>query len=452
MPPAQTKTGDSVKNLSTLSPELQYEQSVFRKITVRLIPLLFGCYLVSYIDRVNVGFAKLQMMDDLGMTATAFGFAAGIFFAGYVAFEIPSNLLLLRIGARKTLARIMLLWGIASTATAFVTSEFSFFMVRFLLGAFEAGFAPGVLLFLTFWYPKELRARMMSYILMGTAVAGIITGPVSGLIITHMNGVAGLAGWRWMFIIEAIPALILSVVVLIWLADGPASAKWLNPAELSVVQRAHARDAEAAPQVKEHSFIGALKQYRVWMLALIYFTISAAGYVLSFWLPTIVSGLGDFSLVQTGLLTAIPFGAAAIMMPVFARSSDRRQERGWHIAIIGAVGVSGILIAVNVDNPAVALAFFTVGTVGILGTLPIFWALPSEWLTGSAAAGGIAFVNSIGATGGFVAPYLMGYLEDRTGSSTTGLYVVSISMAVGLVAVVVLTRLNATTHDRVAVS
>lgn len=441
-----------VKNLVTLSPELRDEQSVFRKITVRLIPLLFGCYLVSYIDRVNVGFAKLQMMDDLGMSATAFGFAAGIFFAGYVAFEIPSNLLLLRIGAKKTLARIMLLWGIASTATAFVTSEFSFFVVRFLLGAFEAGFAPGVLLFLTFWYPKALRARMMSYILMGTAVAGIITGPVSGLILTHMNGVAGLDGWRWMFIIEAIPAVILGVVVLIWLADGPDSAKWLNPVELAVVQRAHARDTDAAPQPKEHSFIGALKQYRVWMLALIYFTISAAGYVLSFWLPTIVSGLGDFSLVQTGLLTAIPFGAAAILMPVFARSSDRRQERGWHIAIIGAVGVSGILIAINTANPTVALAFFTVGTVGILGTLPIFWALPSEWLTGSAAAGGIAFVNSVGATGGFVAPYLMGYLEDRTGSSTTGLYVVSISMAVGLVVVVVLTRLNVTTRQRVAVS
>lgn len=414
-------------------PSPDEEKAVYSKVTRRIIPFLLLCFCVAFIDRVNVGFAHLQMEADLGLSAAAFGLGAGIFFIGYLVFEVPSNLLMTRIGAKKTMSRIMVLWGITSVCMMFVDSPATFYILRFLLGAFEAGFAPGLLLYLTYWYSTKRRAKIMALILVGIPVSGVIGGPLSGAILSGMDEIGGLAGWQWMFLIEGVPALILGFLVWKVLADNPADATWLDDREKAVVT--HTIEEDRASHGESHSsFRVALKDRRVWTLAFVYFAISAGAYLLSFWLPTILKGLGSFSTWEIGLLVAIPYGFAAVVMLLNALHSDKTQERRWHLIAPGLLGIVGLLATMQVSSPVFSMFYFSLATAGILATMPIFWSLPPQWLTGLAAAGGIAVINSLGNVGGFVAPYLMGELIDRTGSTNAGLYTLSVLLFLGLAA------------------
>lgn len=421
---------------SALQASPEETKAVYSKVTRHLIPFLFLCFLFSFIDRVNVGFAKLQMSAEIGLTATAFGLGAGIFFVGYVVFEIPSNLWMTKVGAKKTLARIMIGWGVVSASTMFVWNDISFYVVRFLLGAFEAGFAPGLVLFLTFWYPAAQRAKIMAYILTGIAVAGIIGGPVSGAILTGMHQVAGLSGWQWMFLLEALPTILLGFLVFRVLADSPEEADWLNAREKSIIH--DALEADRAAGNHHHSFAAALRDRNVWLLGFAYLSISAGAYLLTFWLPSIINELGEFTAWEVGLLTAIPFGVAAVMMVVVSLNSDRTKERKAHLIIAGLVGLTALVATTFVQSPYMSMALFAVAAAGILSTMPVFWSMPPQILTGLAAAGGIALINSLGNVGGFIAPYLTGAVVDQTGSTDIGLYVMSGLLLLGLCAIALL--------------
>jgi ACS family tartrate transporter-like MFS transporter len=395
----------------------------------RLVPFLFLLYLVSYLDRVNVGFAALQMNAALGFSAATYGFGAGVFFVSYVLFEIPSNLLLDRIGVRIWIARIMISWGIVSAATMFVRGASSFFALRFLLGAAEAGFFPGIVLYLTRWFPAEERARAVAWFMTATALAGVIGGPVSGALL-EINGFLGLAGWQWLFALEGIPAIGLGIAVLAWLPDRPRDARWLTAAESEAIERAIAAEHADVASSAHHALGPALRSGCVWLLALLYFTIVLSFYGISLWLPQIIrsfSYAGDFGI---GVLAAVPYVAAAIGMVLVASRSDRADERGGYVAVMALVGAAGFIGAAVTSNAVLSLAALSLAAAGIWSTLGPFWAMPPRFLVGTAAAGGIAFINSVGNIGGFVGPYALGFVRERTGSFRSGLIVLASSLLV----------------------
>lgn len=406
-----------------------YSNALYRKIFLRLVPFLFLCYIASYLDRVNVGFAKLQMMSDLQFSDTVYGIGAGIFFIGYFLFEVPSNLLLEKFGAKLWIARIMVTWGVISGAMMFANSTWSFYTLRFLLGIAEAGFFPGVILYLTYWFPAARRGRIVAAFMTGIAFAGIIGGPLSGWIMQAFDGVNGWAGWQWLFLLEAAPSVILGVLVLIYLDNNVQSARWLTDEEKRFIEADLARDNKSKAKMS----LGAVfSNGKVWQMSGIYFCFIMGLYGISFWLPQLIKNAGVQSLLNVGLVTAIPYGCAVVGMILISRNSDLTGERRWHIAACALLGALGLLISTQVvDNIPLSLAALSLATLGILTTLPLFWTLPTAFLGGTAAAAGIAIINSIGNLAGFVSPYLVGAIRDATQSTDAGMYVIAVSLCIG---------------------
>lgn len=401
--------------------------AIYKKIDLRILPFLFLCYLIAYLDRVNVGFAKLHMQSDLGLSDAVYGLGAGIFFIGYAIFETPSNLLLTKIGARKTLSRVMILWGATSSCMLFVNSEMSFYTLRFLLGVFEAGFAPGMIYYLTLWYGRERLARVMAVVMLAGPIGSIIGSPLSTWIMTEFESVGGMRGWQWIFLLEGFPAVILGVIALKVLSDTPSAAPWLTDAEKSL----HATLVQA--EKGDHSSLkSALKDPRIYLMAAGYFCLISGIYAMSFWLPSIIRDSGVDDLMTIGFLTAIPYIGAIILMQVLSRSSDRRNERRWHTAI-PAILAAACLAGSTVfkDNLAAALTCLAFGTALMWAAYTVFWAIPPQYLKGTAAAGGIAVINTIGLLGGFVSPTLIGYLKSATGSTEAGIFAMVVLVALG---------------------
>jgi D-galactonate transporter len=406
-----------------------FEKKAYARVTRRLMPLMFIAYIICYLDRVNVGFAKLQMALDLKFSNTVYGLGAGLFFIGYFIFEVPSNIILHRIGARKWIARIMISWGAISAATMFVTTAGGFYIMRFLLGIAEAGFFPGIILYLTYWYPSYWRARMVALLIAANPVSGVIGGPASGWIMQSLAGAHGWAGWQWLFLLEGLPAVLLSVVVYLYLDDRIPDAKWLSEEEKQVLQK----NIEAESQAKQsYSVLEAFRSGMVWLMSLIYFCLLTGMYGVTFWLPTLIKATGVKSVLNVGLLTAIPFAAGVICMLLVSRSSDRSRERRWHCSVPAAICcISLIFSAIYGKDTTIAMVFLSLAMAGSLAALPPFWILPTAFLGGTAAAAGIAVVNSIGNLSGFLGNYLVGWLTDLTHSTNAGVYVLATAAFLG---------------------
>ena len=420
------------------------EDALYAKVTWRLIPFLYLCYVAAYLDRVNVGFAKLTMASDLRFSDTIYGLGAGVFFLGYFLFEVPSNLLMHRIGARLTMARIMILWGLISASTMFVSSPEMFYAMRFLLGMAEAGFFPGVVLYLTYWYPAQRRGRAQTLLVTGVAVAGVLGNPVSGWIMESTHGAHGLQGWQWLFLLEGLPSVVLGLLAFRYLDNSVAEARWLTPDERAVLTANI--DKEAAEKSTTDA-MHALRDGRVWLLALIYFCLASGLYGVNFWLPTIVKGMGITDLEQIGLVSAVPWLAAAFAMVAVARSADLRRERRYHVAVPALLGAVGLAASVPLaGHPAAAIAALALGTCGLLSSIPLCWSLATAFLGGAGAASGIALINSFGNLSGFAAPYLMGFIRERTGSTDLAMYTLAAVLVLG--AVLVLTRVPAALVNR----
>lgn len=395
-------------------------QSALRKVRWRLIPFLFLLYIVAYLDRVNVGFAAIDMNRDLGFSAAVYGFGSGIFFVSYTLFEVPSNLILARVGVRLWIARIMFTWGIFATAMMFVNNATTFYTLRFLLGVAEAGFFPGIILYLTHWFPARERARAVGLFMTATAMAGVIGAPISSALL-QLHGLGGLHGWQWLFLVEGLPAVLLAPVVLTFMTELPSEASWLTADERDWLSREMA--AERAQTEHAHTTLRqALLSPRLWIVSLPYFFIVIAFYGVSFWLPQILQTSSGYSSAMVVLLSSIPYVAAAVGMVFFGISSDRTGERRWHVAGPCLIGALGFVLAVIVPaTPVFALATLSIAAFGIWGTLGPYWTLPTAFLRGTAAAGGIALVNSVGNLGGFFGPMLVGRIHDATGGFTAGL-------------------------------
>lgn len=423
----------------------ELESRTVRKVTMRLIPFLILCYLVAYLDRVNVGFAALTMNKDLGLSAAMYGFGAGVFFLAYFVFEVPSNLMLERFGARKWIARIMFSWGILSGLMAFIPSiaiatklgnEHTFYAIRVLLGIAEAGFFPGIIFYLTLWFPAVYRARIIGYFMAAIPFSSVVGAPISGLLL-DLHGAGGMAGWQWMFIIEAAPAVILSVVVYFYLTDRPKDATWLKDDERTwLSQRLTAEEAQRK-KVVQFSIVQALINPKVLALSLVYFGAVSSNYGVGFFLPQIVKGFG-LSNAITGLVTAIPYVVGTIGMVWYSRRSDRKQERRGHLAVALVIAGAGIAISTLFESPALKMLALSISAFGVFSCLPVFWTLPTAFLSGASAAAGIAIINSVGNLAGFTGPYVMGWIKDRTGSYTGGLLSVAGCVTVALVIVLFL--------------
>lgn len=405
------------------------EKDTYSKVTWRIIPFFCLCYLAAYLDRINVGLAKLQMAGDLGFSEVVYGLGAGLFFIGYILFEVPSNLLLQKMGARLWIARIMITWGILSGLTMFVTTPMQFYVVRFLLGVAEAGFFPGVLLYLTYWYPTRMRSKIMAIFLVGLPLASMIGNPISGWIMSAFAGVHGWAGWQWLFFLEAIPSVVLGIMVFIYLPNNIDQAKWLAPEQKKILLDNLKSDTLAE---QHHSLWAALSSGRVWLLGVIDMFLMMSTYAIGFWLPTLIREAGVRSTVDIGMLTAIPHAFAILALIANGISSDRHRERRWHIVVpmlIGALGLS--LTTLYTTNITATIVLFTIANVGILATFPVFWCLPSTFLTGRAAAAGIALIASIANIGGFAATFLLGWLKEATNSPSGGLLAFSGCLVLG---------------------
>ncbi|WPB56504.1 MFS transporter [Xylophilus sp. GOD-11R] len=391
---------------------LDVHDLVYRKVSLRLLPLLFSCYIAAYLDRVNVGFAKLQMQAALQFSDSVYGLGAGVFFIGYFLCEVPSNVLLHRVGARRWIAWIMLVWGVLSMATMFVTSPASFYALRFLLGAAEAGFFPGVILYLTYWFPAARRGRAVAAFLSAIAVAGMLGGPSSGWILQHMGGANGWQAWQWLFLLQASPTIVLALLVWRYLDDRAEQARWLTEDERQLIAADIAHDGRGKAGA---GLRAALAAPGVWMLALVYFGLAAGVYGLSFWSPALIGAAGAGQPGTVGLLSAAPWAAGLVAMFAHARRSDRRGELRRHCATAAAVGAAGLIFSVAFhDDLPLALLGLTVATMGVMAALPVFWGLPTAWLGGEAAAAGLALINSVGNLAGFCAPLLLGLLADRS--------------------------------------
>jgi ACS family tartrate transporter-like MFS transporter len=429
----QDRPVEEVRPLETAA-ESRLADAALSKARRKLIPFLFVLYLAAYIDRINLGFASLQMNRELGLSEAVFGMGAGLFFLGYSIFEVPSNLILARVGARLWIARIMISWGIAAMAMIAVRGAASFFALRFILGLAEAGFFPGVILYLTFWFPAREQARAVALFMTATALAGVIAGPVSGALL-ELHGLAGLSGWQWLFILEGLPAVILGVLVLRILPDGPNEAVWLEVDERIALYSRLEREHGRSTQKRSHSLADAISNSTVWILSLVYFAIVFGLYGVTFWLPQIIQTFGNRSNFEIGVLSAIPFFGAAVAMVLVGRASDLSGERRWHLAVCAAIGAAGLLLAATTRTPILSLGALSIAAVGIWGTFGPFWAMPPEFLSGTAAAGAIALINSIGNLGGFGGPYVVGLVKQTTHSFAGGMLLMAASLvAAGLLA------------------
>jgi len=432
---ARNHSAATLAEARTPSRESAEMDRLYRKITLRLMPLLFLCYLFAFLDRINIGYAKLEMSSDLGFSEAVYGLGAGIFFFSYLLFEVPSNMLLERIGARLTMLRILVLWGITSAATMFVTTATQFYIARFLLGVFEGGFFPGIILYLTYWFPSARRGLVTGMFMFAVPIAGIIGGPISGMIMSSMDGAAGMRGWQWMFLIEGLPSVLLGLVCYFYMADKPAKATWLSAAEKERVMTALAEDKDGRQESvhgKAGQFRKAVTDGRVWIIASIYFSAACANYAFTFWLPTMIKALGVDSLAQIGWYSAIPYVFAGLGVLGISWSSDRFRERRWHVAgslIAAAIALS--LTTFTTDSLFVSMVLLCFAGFFEFGAAIIFWAIPPTYLSKEAAPVGIALVSSIGVIGGFVSPTLLGFIKSHTGSLDYGIYAVAGIMVIG---------------------
>lgn len=405
-------------------------KSAYRKIAFRLMPFLMLCYFCAYLDRVNVGFAKLQMMSDLQFSEAVYGLGAGIFFIGYFLCEVPSNIVLHKVGARRWIARIMITWGILSGCFAFVQTEWQFYTLRFLLGVAEAGLAPGLLLYLTYWFPSYRRARMTVLWFIAIPISGMIGGPLSGLIMDRMSGVHGWFGWQWMFVIEAIPTVIVGLLVLAVLKDSVQDANWLTQDEKNLVKQELAQDnqhKEGHASVKEF-----IADKRLWLLAGIYFCVVMGQYAITFWLPTLIRNSGISDNWHIGLLTSLPYMCAIVVMILAGRSGDHFQERRWHLIIPMCAGAIALTFAtLFASNLMLSLICLCIAASGVLTASSLFWMLPTNFLGGVSAAAGIAAVNSFANLAGFCSPYLIDWVTTNTGSNAIGMFLITAVLIFG---------------------
>jgi ACS family tartrate transporter-like MFS transporter len=419
-----------------MSAEL--ETRVLGKITLRIVPFVMLLYFIAFIDRVNIGFAALTMNKELGFSPTVFGFGAGIFFLGYFLFEVPSNLVLDKVGARIWIARVMITWGLISGAMAFVQGPNSFYTLRFLLGAAEAGFFPGIILYLSYWFPARQRAAVTAIFMAAAPLSTVLGSPVSGALL-EMHGMFGFSGWQWMFIVEAVPAVILGVVVLFYMTDRPEKAKWLRDDERNWLVNTMNAEAARKAATASHSVWHGLADLRVIALSLVYFGTSAGLYTLGIWAPQIIKEFGLSSL-QVGFLNALPGIVAVVAMVLWARHSDRTGERTWHVVGACLLASLGLVFAGFAGTVLAVLLALTLVNIGISAAKPPLWSMPTMFLSGSAAAAGIATINSIGNLGGFVGPAMIGWIKDLTGSFQGGLYFVAGLLVLSAVLTLVLAR------------
>ncbi|QGY01576.1 MFS transporter [Methylobacterium mesophilicum SR1.6/6] len=397
------------------------ETRTMRRVYWRLIPFLFLLLVVNYLDRVNIGFAALRMNADLGLSATAFGFGASIFFVGYALFEVPSNLILHRVGARVWIARILVSWGLVSGCMAFVQGETSFYVLRFLLGVAEGGFLPGVVYYLTQWFPIEHRSKANSGVVAATALASVVGSPLSGAILTYMPEALGLRSWQWMFLLEAAPAVLLGGAVLIWLTERPEAAAWLPADEKAWLTRRLRDEQTGTATHGDLAFWQVVRLGRVWALAALFTCFLTALYGVLLWLPQIIKGFGGLSDVQVGLIAALPFLCGGAAMLLWARHSDRARERKWHLAASLALGGIGLLGSAYAPNNTISFVSLCFAAAGIWGGLGIFWSLTGDFLSGGARAAGIALINTLAQLGGLVGPWMTGVIRDWAGSFSAAL-------------------------------
>jgi len=409
---------DARASRGSLTPE---QQGVLGKAARRLIPLMGLLYVVSFLDRVNVSYAALTMNADIGLSASAFGLGAGIFFIGYFFFEVPSNLILHKVGARVWIARILITWGVVAMGMAAVQGPLTFLIGRFLLGIAEAGFFPGMILYLTYWFPGPERGRIIGAFMLAVPVASAIGGPLSTLLLG--TSLFGLAGWQTMFLFEGLPAVLLGLVVLSILPDRPATAPWLSEAEKDTLAKLVVEDEKAPARLRD-----GLLSARVWLFAAIYFGLVLGLYGFGFWAPQIIKSLGHLTNLQVGFISAIPYFVAAIAMVLWGLHSDLTSERIWHVCAPACLGAAGFLVSSMATDPYVSLAALSCGAIGIYAALPVFWTLPTALLSGTAAASGIALINSVGNLGGYLGPYAVGWLKDWTGGYAAGLLVLAGAM------------------------
>ena len=417
------------------------ESRVLRRVTIRLVPILMALYFVNFLDRTNLGIAKSEISSDLQLSATLFGLASGIFFIGYVLVEVPSNLALVRFGARRWLARIAVSWGIVAVAIAFAPNASSLLALRFLLGVAEAGLFPGVIFYLSRWFPAAYRARVVGVFMLAIPIASAIGTPLAAWLIQTGHGAFGLSGWRVMMICVGLPAVILGIICWFYLTDRPADAHWLATEERQWLIDVLAAEQQRVAETYHFPLRRALTSPRVWALALVYFGVAYGLYALAFFLPSIITGFKktfgvQLSILQVGLITAIPYVFAALAMFLWSRHADRSNEHVWHVAIPLALGGLAIPVALYLGHPIAVMIPVTITAMGIFAALPVFWALPPRFLTGAAAAGGIGLINSLGNLGGFAAPYATGALSDLTGSNRAGMWAVGAIMVLCAVLVV----------------
>jgi ACS family tartrate transporter-like MFS transporter len=429
-----------------MSAEL--ETRTLRKVTLRIVPFVMLLYFIAFIDRVNIGFAALTMNKDLGFSPTVFGFGAGIFFLGYFLFEVPSNLVLDKVGARIWIARVMITWGLISGAMAFVQGPNSFYALRFLLGAAEAGFFPGIILYLSYWFPARQRAAVTAMFMAAAPLSTVLGSPVSGALL-EMHGLLGLSGWQWMFIVEAVPALILGVIVLFYMTDRPEKAKWLRDDERNWLVTTMNAEAAKKAGTASHSVWRGLADPRVIALSLVYFGTSAGLYTLGIWAPQIIKEFGLSSL-QVGFLNALPGIVAIVAMVLWARHSDRSGERTWHVVGTCLLASLGLVLAGFAGSVLAVLLALTLVNIGISSAKPPLWSMPTLFLSGSAAAAGIATINSIGNLGGFVGPAMIGWIKDITGSFQGGLFFVAGLLVLSAILTLVLARSRRTSDAAAA--
>ena len=412
------------------------ERRLYRKVAYRIIPFIFICYVLNYVDRVNVSFAKLQFRGDLDLSDASYGLGVGLFYVGYILFEVPSNLVLQKIGARKTITRIMCLWGLASMAMALVSTPVQFYLARILLGAAEAGFFPGVILYLTLWFPDRMRGRIMSFFILAIAVSGMVGGPVSGAIMQHFGGVLGLRNWQWLFLIEGVLPIAMGIAAFFILDDGPHHAGWLSGPEKDLLVANLKAEGRSDSRSGTTAFLSALRKPMLWIATFGYFSVTWAGMVLNFWTPTIIQRSGVTNLLHIGLLSAVPYAIGAAGMIAFCYHSDRRIERHWHfLAAVFSAGCAAIAIGYASGNSALAIGCLAVLAIGYLSAIALFWTIPAGFLSEAEAAGCIAFISSVGQIGSLIAPVVFGYVTGRTGNLTLGACLVALVLFAGGLAV-----------------
>jgi len=422
--------------VSVSASEQALEARTLRRVTLRLVPILMALYFVNYLDRTNLGIAKAEISSDLQLSATLFGLASGIFFIGYVLVEVPSNLALVRFGARRWLARIAVSWGIVAVAIAFSPNAHVLLALRFLLGVTEAGLFPGIVFYLSQWFPTAYRARVIGVFMLAVPLASAIGTPLAAWLIQTGHGVFGLAGWRFMMICVGLPAVILGVICWFYLTNRPADAHWLDDDQRTWLAATLAAEEQNVTSSYHFPLRRTLTSPRVWALAIVYFAVAYGLYALAFFLPAIVTGFKktfgmQLSLIQVGLITAVPYVFGAAAMFLWSRHADRTREHVWHVAIPLFVGGLAIPVALYMHHPIAVMALVVIAAMGIYAALPVFWALPSRFLAGVAAAGGIGLINSVGNLGGFAAPYATGALADLTGTNKAGMWAVGMIMLLG---------------------